>query len=75
MSRISNSRVGILNSLVFLLSISILGSCIWPATSHGTDCNRFMQCPVMIIVLFIMLVSYKVQVPIFSDKVLCQTKN
>ncbi|GLJ32091.1 hypothetical protein SUGI_0646130 [Cryptomeria japonica] len=57
MPRISNSLVGILNFLVFLLSIPILGSGIWLATRHGTDCERFLQGPVIIIGVFIMLIS------------------
>eukprot|EP01018_Ginkgo_biloba_P011203 Gb_27470 [translate_table: standard] len=55
--RISNSLVGILNFVVFLLSIPILGSGIWLATRHATDCEKFLQGPVIIIGVFIMLVS------------------
>lgn len=57
MPRISNSIVGILNFLVFLLSIPVLASGIWLVTRHGTACEKFLQGPVIVLGLFIMLVS------------------
>ncbi|KAH9323180.1 hypothetical protein KI387_017819, partial [Taxus chinensis] len=57
MPRISNSVVGILNFVVFLLSIPIVGLGIWLATRHETDCVKFLQGPVIIIGVFIMAVS------------------
>jgi len=57
MPRISNGVVGILNFLVFLLSIPIVGSGVWLATRHGTECEKFLTGPVVILGLFIMLVS------------------
>ncbi|KAH9292072.1 hypothetical protein KI387_042741 [Taxus chinensis] len=57
MPRMSNSLVGVVNFVVFLLSIPILGSGIWLATRHGTYCEKFLQGPVTIIGVFIMAVS------------------
>lgn len=57
MPRVSNGVVGFLNFLVFLLSIPILGSGVWLATRHGTECEKFLTGPVVILGLFVMLVS------------------
>lgn len=54
---VSNHLIGILNFLSALLSIPILGAGIWLATKHSTDCMRFLQWPVIIIGLFLLLVS------------------
>ena len=53
----SNNLVGVLNFVVLLLSIPILASGIWLANRHGTDCEKFLQGPIIIIGLLIMAVS------------------
>lgn len=57
MVRMSNSLVGILNFVTFLLSIPILGAGIWLAHKASTDCERYLEKPVIAIGVFLMLVS------------------
>ncbi|KAI5058358.1 hypothetical protein GOP47_0026528 [Adiantum capillus-veneris] len=54
---VSNNLIGILNFITAALSIPIIGAGIWLATKHNTDCMRFLQWPVIIIGVFILLVS------------------
>jgi hypothetical protein len=53
----SNLLSGILNFVTFVLSIPIIGAGIWLAKQHNTVCVRFLQWPVIIIGVFILLVS------------------
>ncbi|XP_057545560.1 tetraspanin-8-like [Amaranthus tricolor] len=55
--RCSNSLVGILNFVTFLLSIPILGSGIWLAHKATTDCEKYLEKPIIILGVFLMLVS------------------
>jgi len=56
--RTSNHLIGLLNFLTFLLSVPILGGGIWLSTrANNTDCLKFLQWPLIIIGLSIMLVS------------------
>ncbi|XP_072980324.1 tetraspanin-8-like [Typha angustifolia] len=55
--RLSNNLVGVLNFLTFLLSIPILGGGIWLATRGSTDCEKFLQGPVIALGVFLMIVS------------------
>lgn len=57
MFRLSNNLIGILNFVTFLLSIPILGSGIWLATRGSTDCEKFLQGPVIAVGVFLMVVS------------------
>eukprot|EP01018_Ginkgo_biloba_P014716 Gb_25199 [translate_table: standard] len=57
MVRLSNSIVGILNFLTFLVSIPVLGGGIWLATRGSTDCEKFLQWPVIVIGACLMLIS------------------
>lgn len=54
---LSNYLIGILNFLTALLSIPILAAGIWLASKHSSDCLRFLQVPIIIIGLVILLVS------------------
>ncbi|KAH7447275.1 hypothetical protein KP509_01G100300 [Ceratopteris richardii] len=54
---VSNNVIGILNFLTAVLSIPMIGAGIWLASKHSTDCMRFLQWPVIIIGVFILLVS------------------
>ncbi|KAF5190826.1 Tetraspanin-8 [Thalictrum thalictroides] len=47
MVRISNNLVGILNLVTFLLSIPILGGGIWLSTRASTDCEKFLEKPII----------------------------
>ncbi|KAK2643277.1 hypothetical protein Ddye_025040 [Dipteronia dyeriana] len=56
--RTSNHLIGLLNFLTFLLSIPILGGGIWLSTrANNTDCLKFLQWPLIIIGVAIMVVS------------------
>lgn len=57
MNHASNSIVGLINFLTFLLSIPILGAGIWLATRHSGDCLRFLQWPIIIIGAAVTLLS------------------
>jgi ABC-type transport system involved in multi-copper enzyme maturation permease subunit len=54
---LSNNLVGILNFLTFLISIPILVGGIW-LSKHGTsECEKFLETPIIILGVFLMLVS------------------
>ncbi|KAI3461467.1 hypothetical protein Pfo_018130 [Paulownia fortunei] len=56
--RTSNHLIGFLNFLTFLLSIPILGGGIWLSSrANTTDCMKFLQWPLIIIGVSIMVVS------------------
>ncbi|KAK2975389.1 hypothetical protein RJ640_012400 [Escallonia rubra] len=56
--RTSNHLIGLLNFLTFLLSIPILGGGIWlSGRANNTDCLRFLQWPLIVIGVSIMVVS------------------
>ncbi|KAF5751518.1 tetraspanin-3 [Tripterygium wilfordii] len=56
--RASNHLTGLLNFLSFLLSIPILGGGIWLSSrANNTDCLKFLQWPLIIIGVSIMVVS------------------
>ncbi|XP_057818406.2 tetraspanin-3-like [Cryptomeria japonica] len=57
MFRATNSIVGLLNFVTFLLSIPILGGGIWLATRNSGNCLRFLQWPIIVIGSAIMLLS------------------
>ena len=54
---VSNSLVGTLNFIAFLLSLPIIGTGIWLAKHHDTDCYRFLQVPIIALGTFILLLS------------------
>ncbi|CAE6005054.1 unnamed protein product [Arabidopsis arenosa] len=57
MARCSNNLVGILNFLVFLLSIPILAGGIWLSQKGSTECERFLDKPVIALGVFLMVVA------------------
>uniref|UniRef100_A0A0V0HZ15 Putative ovule protein n=1 Tax=Solanum chacoense TaxID=4108 RepID=A0A0V0HZ15_SOLCH len=57
MVRCSNNLVGILNIVTLLLSIPIIGGGIWLSRQANTECERFLEKPVIAIGVFILLVS------------------
>ncbi|XXG51733.1 hypothetical protein AAC387_Pa03g0239 [Persea americana] len=57
MFRISNNLIGILNFVTFLLSIPILGGGIWLSTRASTDCEKFLDGPIIGLGVFLMVVS------------------
>ncbi|KAK6135618.1 hypothetical protein DH2020_030629 [Rehmannia glutinosa] len=57
MVRCSNSLVGILNIITLLISIPIIGSGIWLSKQGNTECERFLDKPVIALGVFVLLVS------------------
>ncbi|PKU78580.1 tetraspanin-8-like [Dendrobium catenatum] len=57
MVRFSNNLIGILNFLTFLLSIPILGAGIWLSTRASTDCEKFLERPLIALGVFLLVVS------------------
>ncbi|KAH7659808.1 Tetraspanin/Peripherin protein [Dioscorea alata] len=57
MFRLSNNLVGLLNFIVFLLSIPILAGGIWLSTRASTDCEKFLEKPIIAIGAFLLIVS------------------
>lgn len=56
--RASNHLIGLLNFLTFLLSIPILGGGIWLSSrANNTDCMKFLQWPLIVIGVAIMVIS------------------
>nr|GEW95712.1 tetraspanin-8-like [Tanacetum cinerariifolium] len=57
MVRISNNLVGILNFITFLLSIPILAGGIWLSHQGTSECERFLDKPIIALGVFLMVVS------------------
>jgi len=57
MVRLSNNLVGILNILTFVLSIPILVAGVWLSKQGTSECERFLEKPVIALGVFLMLVS------------------
>ncbi|XP_047329853.1 tetraspanin-8-like [Impatiens glandulifera] len=57
MFRVSNNLVGILNFITFLLSIPILWVGVWLSRQGTSECERFLDKPVIAIGVFLMVVS------------------
>ncbi|CAA0837293.1 Tetraspanin-8 [Striga hermonthica] len=57
MVRCSNNLVGLLNIITLLLSIPIIGGGIWLSRQANTECERFLDRPVIALGVFVLLVS------------------
>jgi len=57
MVRFSNNVIGLLNFLTFLLSIPILVAGVWLSKQGATECERWLEKPVIALGVFLMLVS------------------
>ncbi|KAG8372480.1 hypothetical protein BUALT_Bualt12G0070500 [Buddleja alternifolia] len=57
MVRCSNNLVGILNIITLLLSIPIIGGGIWLSRQANTECERFLDRPVIALGVFVLAVS------------------
>ncbi|CAL8990874.1 unnamed protein product [Prunus brigantina] len=55
--KISNNLVGLLNFITFLLSIPIVVAGVWLSKQGSTECEKFLDKPVIILGVFLMLVS------------------
>ncbi|EPS74025.1 hypothetical protein M569_00725 [Genlisea aurea] len=57
MVRLSNNLLGLLNIITLLLSIPIIGGGIWLSRQANTDCERFLDRPVIALGVFILAIS------------------
>ena len=57
MVRFSNNVIGLLNFLTFLLSIPILVGGVWLSKQGTTECERWLEKPVIALGVFLMIVS------------------
>ena len=57
MVRLSNNLVGLLNFLTFVLSIPILVGGIWLSRQSNSECERFLEKPIIVLGVFLMVVS------------------
>ncbi|VVB10977.1 unnamed protein product [Arabis nemorensis] len=57
MVRFTNSLVGILNFFVFLFSVPILITGIWLSLNGSTQCERFLDKPMIALGVFLMIVA------------------
>lgn len=57
MVRVSNNLVGILNFVTLLLSIPIIAGGIWLSKRGDSECERFLDTPVIVLGVFVLLVS------------------
>ncbi|KAK7335726.1 hypothetical protein VNO80_27724 [Phaseolus coccineus] len=56
--RRSNNFIGLLNFITLVLSVPVLGGGIWLSTrSNGTECLKFLQLPLIIIAVIIMVTA------------------
>ncbi|RRT47527.1 hypothetical protein BHE74_00056672 [Ensete ventricosum] len=57
MARFSNSLIGVLNVITLVLSIPIIGGGIWLSQRANTDCEKFLERPLVALGVFLFLVS------------------
>ncbi|KAJ3699279.1 hypothetical protein LUZ61_002984 [Rhynchospora tenuis] len=57
MARISNGLIGFLNILILLFSFVVIGVGAYFSLQSNSDCEKFLQWPVIIIGLFLLVVS------------------
>lgn len=54
---LSNNVIGVINFIAMLLSIPIIGAGIWLATEPDNSCVKFIQWPVIILGILILVVA------------------
>ncbi|XP_019170599.1 PREDICTED: tetraspanin-8-like isoform X2 [Ipomoea nil] len=57
MVKVSNNLLGLLNIATFLISIPILAGGIWLSRQANTECEQFLEKPVIALGVFVMVVS------------------
>lgn len=57
MFRLSNNLIGLLNFLTFLLSIPILVTGVWLHKQADTECQQWLDTPIIVLGVFLLLVS------------------
>ena len=57
MSQFSNNLIRLLNFLTLLLSISILVMGVWLHKQSTTECERFLEKPIISLGVFLLVVS------------------
>lgn len=55
--RLSNNLVGLLNLLTFIFSIPIVVGGIWLSKQGSSECEKFLEKPIIILGVFLMVVS------------------
>ncbi|KAI5056397.1 hypothetical protein GOP47_0028215 [Adiantum capillus-veneris] len=55
--KLSNTLLGILNTITLLISLPIIGAGIWLTTKDSNECGRLLQWPAIALGVFILLVS------------------
>lgn len=55
--RLSNNLVGLLNLLTFIFSIPIVVAGIWLSKQGNSECEKFLDKPIIILGVFLMVVS------------------
>ena len=65
---VSNVLVGLLNLATLVLSIPIIGLGVWLAHSHDTVCASFLQYPVIVLGVFILVMSLFGMIGAWCDK-------
>jgi hypothetical protein len=64
----SNLLTGFLNLATFILSIPIIAFGVWLSKTHDTVCVRFLQYPIIVIGVFILLMSLAGMIGAWCDK-------
>lgn len=57
MVKFSNSLLGLLNFVAFLISFPIIGAGLWFKLVSSTECGKFLQLPMLFFGIFLMVVS------------------
>ncbi|OAY63062.1 tetraspanin-7-like [Ananas comosus] len=57
MVRVSNGVLGALNVAALVLSVAVLGAGLWLGHRAGTDCERFLQRPIVAVGAFLLVFS------------------
>ncbi|CAN1329564.1 TET8 [Linum perenne] len=57
MFRLSNNLIGILNFITFLLSVPIIWAGVWLRNHGSSECERFLDTPIIVLGVFLLLVS------------------
>jgi hypothetical protein len=64
----SNYLTGFLNLATFILSIPIIAFGVWLSKTHDTVCVRFLQYPIIVLGVFILLMSLAGMIGAWCDK-------
>lgn len=57
MFRLSNNLLGIVNLITLIISIPIIGGGVWLSKQANTECERFLEKPIIALGVFVLLIS------------------